>query len=156
MRVPHDLKWVIIAYSSLKSVRIKAWLSFRRTKNLDCTAYACVVWTLVIRLSCWLKECMITPLMLFCKNLWKPKKKIFLFPFSSSKTCGFVILKHSRDRTHALGGPRGFKGLLHILNATITLIKRWFPHVFTRGWTKFKCESICSVLNWAKFWHLLH
>jgi len=27
------------------------------------------------------------------------------FPFSSSKTCGFVFFKCSRDYTHPLGGP---------------------------------------------------
>jgi len=147
----------MIAYFPLKKVRMKAWLSCRRTNHLDCAPYARVAWFLVIRVSCWLKKCMIYPIDVVLQRFVKNSKKIrfFLFPLSfpssSSETCGFVFLKPSQDCTNLLKGPRDSKGSLHMPNATVTPTKRWLPHVLLENQQNLSMKVFVRFLTRQNF-----
>jgi hypothetical protein len=62
---------------------------------------------------------------------------------------GIIHVKLSRDFTHPLG-PRGLKGLLHMLNAIVSPTKEdlcycfhfIFLFCFAKGLAKYKFESI--------------
>ena len=71
------------------------------------------------------------------KYMFKIKKKIEL--------CGYVHWKPSRDFTRPLGPPRGLKGLLHTLNATVMPTKVSFRIL----------RVFCSLVCFCRFNKLL-
>ena len=58
---------------------------------------------------------------------------------------GIILEKPSRDFTHPLGNSKGLKGLLHMLNATVSPTKGDLCFLF------FMCFSFCFAKGLAKY-----